>query len=158
MQRAPWKASDYTPSWRLPTKPGRHGCDGFLTHWNHAAETLFGWTAAEVVGVRLADILIPDRFRDAHHTGLNHYHATGHGPLLNRPMTVQALHRKGHELNLQITLTALPAEDRASFIAFLHEDISHQLTEQALIEQAMQDPLTGLDNRRAFLLHLPAKT
>ena len=125
--------------------------DGMLTHWNHTAETLFGWAAAEVIGHRLADILIPCHLRDAHHAGLAHYHATGTGPLLNRPMAVQALHRKGHELSLQMTLTALPAEDGANFIAFLYEDISQRLT-----EQAMQDPLTGLDNRRAFLLNLTA--
>ncbi|MBT9569459.1 MAG: diguanylate cyclase [Thiobacillus sp.] len=128
--------------------------NGMLTHWNHVAEMLFGWTADEVIGQRLADILIPERFRDAHHTGLAHFHATGNGPLLNRTMLVQALHRDGHELSLQVTLTALPSIDRSCFIAFMHDSTARQLTEQELIEQAMQDPLTGLDNRRAFLLNL----
>ena len=128
--------------------------DGILTYWNHAAETLFGWTASEVIGQRLADFIIPDRFRNAHHAGLARFHETGSGPLLNRPMVVQALHRKGHELTLQMTLTALPSADRPNFMAFLHNALPQQPTEQSLIEQAMQDPLTGLDNRRAFLLNL----
>lgn len=130
--------------------------DGMVTHWNHGAEMLFGWAANEVIGHRLADIVIPDRFRDAHHAGLANFHATGSWPLLNRALSVQALHRKGHELSVQMTLTALPAIDRSSFIAFMHDSIARQLTEQDLITQAMQDPLTGLDNRRAFLLHLSA--
>lgn len=130
--------------------------DGTLTHWNHVAETLFGWTADEVIGQRLANVLIPDRFRDAHDAGLAHFHATGNGPLLNRSIAVQGVHRDGHELSLQMTLTALPTTDRHCFIAFMHDSSARPPTEQDLVEQAMQDPLTGLDNRRAFLLNLSA--
>lgn len=128
--------------------------DGLISHWNRAAETLFGWPADAVVGRKLADVLIPERLRDAHHAGVAHFHATGDGPYLNRPMTVAALHRSGHELELEMTLTAVPSAGRSRFIAFLRESGAPRLSDQALLEQAMQDPLTGLGNRRAFLQHL----
>lgn len=128
--------------------------DGRVRHWNPVAETLFGWRADEAIGRRLAELLIPERLRDAHHAGVAHFHATGAGPYLDRPMKVPALHRDGHELTLEMTLTALPATKPPVFIAFLHEEARAPLSDQALIEQALQDPLTGLDNRRAFLQHL----
>lgn len=130
--------------------------DGLVSHWNRAAESLFGWRADEVIGRQLADVLIPDRLREAHRAGVAHFHATGRGPYLNQTMPVAALHRSGHELDLEMTLTAVPAAARSNFIAFLNERGTARLSERALLEQALKDPLTGLDNRRAFLQHLAA--
>lgn len=130
--------------------------DGMLTHWNHVAETLFGWRADEVIGRPLAEVIIPAQLREAHRSGVARFRASGDGPLLNRSMSVQALHRAGHELSVTMMLTALPAPGHTRFIAFMHDKAAHSLTDQELIEQAMQDPLTGLDNRRAFLLNLSA--
>ncbi|MCA9855617.1 MAG: PAS domain S-box protein [Dehalococcoidia bacterium] len=44
------------------------GADGRITTWNTAAERMFGFTAAEAIGQSL-DIIIPERFRDAHWKG-----------------------------------------------------------------------------------------
>ncbi len=35
--------------------------DGIVTSWNPAAERLYGWTAAEMVGQKIARIVPPDR-------------------------------------------------------------------------------------------------
>lgn len=130
--------------------------DGCISHWNHVAEVTFGWSAGEVIGRRLADVLIPEHLRAAHDAGIARFHATGEGPYLNQAMMVQALHRDSRELRLRMTLAAVPSDDRTSFIAFLQEERREQLSDQALIEQALQDPLTGLDNRRAFMENLAA--
>src|SRR5205823_11706557 len=44
--------------------------DGLVGHWNPAAERLFGWTADETIGRPLADLIIPERYRARHVTGL----------------------------------------------------------------------------------------
>jgi PAS domain S-box-containing protein len=38
-------------------------CEGMIRLWNRGAETIFGYTAAEVVGTSL-ELLIPERLRD----------------------------------------------------------------------------------------------
>ena len=43
--------------------------DGFITFVNDRFEETFGWKREEVLGKPLT-ILIPPRFRDAHHMGL----------------------------------------------------------------------------------------
>jgi PAS domain S-box-containing protein len=42
--------------------------EGIIRTWNGAAERIFGFAASEAIGQRL-DIIIPERFRDAHWTG-----------------------------------------------------------------------------------------
>ncbi|NLD36814.1 MAG: PAS domain S-box protein [Desulfatiglans sp.] len=41
---------------------------GIIRVWNRAAERIFGFRAEEAIGVNL-DIIIPERFRDAHWRG-----------------------------------------------------------------------------------------
>ena len=38
--------------------------DGIITAWNHAAERIFGWTAAEAVGQPITLIIPPDRLAE----------------------------------------------------------------------------------------------
>jgi len=38
--------------------------DGTITSWNHAAERLYGYTAAEVVGQPIAMMVPPDRLAE----------------------------------------------------------------------------------------------
>ncbi len=45
---------------------------GTIVLWNPAAETLFGYTAAEVVG-RSIELLVPERLRARHREGLARY-------------------------------------------------------------------------------------
>ena len=44
--------------------------DGTITAWNPSAELIFGWAAAEVLGRRLCDTVIPRSNREAHAHGV----------------------------------------------------------------------------------------
>ena len=66
--------------------------DGFVIEFNPAAEKTFGYTREEAVGAKLADLLIPDHLKDAHHHGLAHYLNTGEhnqGPPVQYPLILQ---------------------------------------------------------------------
>jgi len=51
--------------------------EGLIRLWNRGAEVLFGFPAAEVVGSSL-DVIIPERFREAHWAGFRRAIAAGH--------------------------------------------------------------------------------
>lgn len=45
-------------------------CDGIIRLWNHGAEALFGYTAAEAIGRNL-DLIVPESFRAMHWAGFS---------------------------------------------------------------------------------------
>src|SRR5688572_14185320 len=55
--------------------------DERIVLWNPSAERLFGYTAAEAIGMRL-ETLVPDDLRAAHLDGVHRYAATGEASLV----------------------------------------------------------------------------
>jgi len=94
---------------------------GLVVEWNPQAERTFGWTRDEAVGRELAATLIPPRHRVRHREGLRRLLSTGDGPLLGRRFEVDALHREGHELPVELTISAVSTGTGWLFHAFLHE-------------------------------------
>lgn len=111
---------------------------GVVIDWNNQAETTFGWTRKEALGKFMTELIIPPRFRDPHKTGLAHYLKTGEGPVLFKRIQVFALHRKGHEIPVELAITPLRLEEGHSFQAFLY-DISDRLRQEKETKKAEEE-------------------
>ena len=126
--------------------------EGRITEWNHQAERTFGWSRDEALGRRLADTIIPPSFREAHNNGLAHYLSTGEGPVLDQRLELEGRHRGGREFPVELTIWALGSGPDLSFNALLHDISERRRLEEELWELALVDDLTGLHNRRSFML------
>ena len=92
---------------------------GGIIDWNARAEQMFGRTRAEVLGEKLAEIIIPPRYRDAHQRGMKHFLATGEGPVLNRIIELSALRRDGHEFPVELSISPMKTGDVVTFCGFI---------------------------------------
>ena len=99
--------------------------DGTIAGWNDVAESTFGWSFAEANGRRMSEMIIPYRYRIAHERGLDHYLATGEGPVLDKHFEIEALHRDGHELPVELSITRTEQFGEPVFLGFLR-DISER--------------------------------
>jgi PAS domain S-box-containing protein len=94
---------------------------GKITAWNRAAGEMFGRPADKAIGKELAELVIPERYRDAHSRGLERFMRTGKGPMLNNRVEVLALHRDGSEFPVELSITAVRVRGGFSFHAFIHD-------------------------------------
>lgn len=106
--------------------------EGVITAWNAAAETIFGWPREEAVGRPLSDTIVPPQYRDAHTNGLQHFLATGEGPVLNKRIEITALHRDGHEFPVELAVWAVRSGETWTFHAFVHDVTLRKQAEEAL--------------------------
>jgi PAS domain S-box-containing protein len=104
---------------------------GRLTEFNLAAERLFGWRRADVLGRDLADTLLPPAARHAHREGLARHLADGSGRILGRRLETTALCADGREVPIELTVTRVRRAGPPAFTATLRD-----ITEQKRAEAA----------------------
>jgi PAS domain S-box-containing protein len=62
--------------------------DGVVAEWNDRAADAFGWSRDETVGRIMADLIIPERSREAHRNGIRRYLESGKGEVLRQTIRV----------------------------------------------------------------------
>ncbi len=75
---------------------------GLIRLWNQGAQAIFGYAATEVLGKSL-DILIPDRFRNAHWKGFYDAMATGQPRHAGRVLRTRSVHKNGDKLYVDLS-------------------------------------------------------
>ncbi|GAV19479.1 blue-light-activated protein [Mariprofundus micogutta] len=96
-----------------------------IVSFNIAAENTFGFNAQEVIGKRLSETIIPERFREKHCKGIVHYLQSGKAPLLGKRIETTALHKDGREFPIELSLIVIETDEYPQFTAFIR-DLSEQ--------------------------------
>lgn len=120
---------------------------GEIIEWNREAERIFGWTREEVGHEQLMEILIPPRDREEYSRSFRGFLLTGEGTIFNRRMERTALHKAGHEVAVELAITAAQTPDGYLFNYFLH-DITERKREEA--------ERRGIENRYRILFESAA--
>ncbi|MEZ0486665.1 PAS domain S-box protein [Fibrella aquatica] len=107
---------------------------GLITFWNPQSEHVFGWKAAEVIGKKLADLIIPPIHRAAHDEGMKHYNETGHGPAMGKQMELPALNREGKLFPIEMYIIPVKQGNDEFFCSFIR-DISERKRNEAELER-----------------------
>jgi PAS domain S-box-containing protein len=94
---------------------------GRVTTWNEAAQRLFGWSAAEAVGRPATELMIPERFHDAHRAGLDRVRRSGESRLAGERVELTAADRHGREFPVEMTMQMCLERGDPVFHAFLHD-------------------------------------
>lgn len=103
---------------------------GRILAWNRAAERTFGWSKPEVLGKQMAELIIPERLRAAHHAGFERRLERDTGPVLDRRIELDAMRRDGSEFPVELALSSIEVDGDRLFCGFLH-DISERRAAEA---------------------------
>jgi len=127
---------------------------GRIREWNATAESMFGWSRSEALGRSVAETIIPVRYRAAHAVALRRYRDTGVSKILGRRVNIEALHRSGRELPVELRVTPLRSGE-TRFLAFITD-----LTEMRRLEHEHRENIAAIDDQRrlfeTILNHAPA--
>ncbi|MEK6335913.1 MAG: GAF domain-containing protein [Acidobacteriota bacterium] len=98
---------------------------------NRAAEGIFGYTRAELIGQSLT-ILMPEYLRHVHHAGLERYVATGARHISWEAVELPGLHKDGREIPLELSLGEFVEDGRRFFTG-----IARDITERRKLERRL---------------------
>lgn len=95
--------------WRSIVDTARDGIvtmdtQGRITSFNRAAEVIFGYPAAEVIGKNIK-LLMPEPYRSAHDGHLQRYQQTGEKRIMGTIRPVRALHKDGRTMPVELSVS-----------------------------------------------------
>ncbi len=122
---------------------------GRVEAFNPAAERLFGYTAAEVLG-RNVSMLMPSPYREEHDDYLRRYLTTGHAKIIGIGREVTAMRRDGTTFPVHLSVGEMSIRGEQKFTGILHDLSSRVLMEGQLREQAS---LVRLGEMAAVIAH-----
>ncbi len=105
---------------------------GRLVEFNPAAERVFGYRRAEVLGREMAEVIIPPQLRDQHRSGLGRYLAGGEGRVLNQRLELTAMRADQTEFPIELAIARMPTGSPLLFTGYLR-DITDQKRAESLI-------------------------
>ncbi len=105
---------------------------GLVTDWNPAAEKLLGYSRAEAVGAKLSDLIVPEAQCGAHEAGLQHFLATRQPTILNQLIEVEAQHRDGSLIAVELVIWSVPSGQSLGFGAFIRDISDRRAAQEAI--------------------------
>jgi PAS domain S-box-containing protein len=90
--------------------------DDEITFWNPQAEIIFGWKSEEVLGKKLVDVIIPERYRKRHTHGKKKHNNGFGGATANKIIEFPALNKFKGEIPIEFSI--LPIYDKGIIINY----------------------------------------
>ena len=94
---------------------------GGVIEWNPAAERMFGYTRQEILGRRLHETLVPQRFRGAYRRAWPRFRETGEGEAMGRTLELVALRRDGQEFPIELSLSPMQVHGRRQAVGLVRD-------------------------------------
>ncbi|MDQ2094935.1 ATP-binding protein [Rhodalgimonas zhirmunskyi] len=125
--------------------------EGRILNFNPAAERIFQRSYADVIGKDLAEVIIPDHFREAHYAGMKRMKATGkHKVVGHGRIRLEAMRANGEVFPVEMALEKAQTGEDEMVVGFLR-DISHRVASETELVEARDRALAGEKAKAEFL-------
>jgi PAS domain S-box-containing protein len=94
---------------------------GHIMDFNPAAEKTFGYTASEVIGQPLHEIIIPPSMREAHKAGMRRFSQTKKSQVLQQRLEMTAIRKNGTEFPIEMTIVGFEIDQRQYFSGYIRD-------------------------------------
>jgi len=123
---------------------------GTIVFWNHGAEKIFGYSAAEVIGKTLASVIVLEQLPQANREGLEWCDSMGKPTALGGTIEFEGRRKSGERLPLELSLASWRTREGTFFTTIIRDATERKWREKQLAYLATHDPLTDLPNRKSL--------
>lgn len=121
--------------------------EGMIREWNAAATRIFGHTRETAIGQNL-DLIVPERFREAHWRGYDRALAEGRTKYEGQSLATRSTHADGRTIYVELSFGMI--EDAGAIIGVLAtarditERFQHERDERARV-RALEERVAAID-------------
>ena len=109
--------------------------NGITLEFNPAAQAMFGYSAAEAIGRKVGELIVPPELRIAHANGMERYLKDGVAHVIGRRVEIDGMRRDGTLIPVELTITDMKSGSRRLFISHMRDLTEQRLKSRELDEQ-----------------------
>jgi PAS domain S-box-containing protein len=121
-----------------------------VLEFNTSAEKMFGYRRQKVMGELMAELIMPERFREAHRMGMKHFLSSGEGPVLGQRIEIVAIDIHHREFPVTLAITPIQTNEGYIFTAVI-EDISERIENTQRLTAAKEKADRANQEKSRFL-------
>ena len=106
--------------------------NGKIVEYSESAERIFGYKKIDILGESMAELIVPERYRDAHNNGMQRMRDTGKANILGQRIEIEALRANGEEFMSELAISRSRSSSGDIFIAYIRDISEAKAAEQAL--------------------------
>ena len=125
---------------------------GDIMSWNKAATNILGYSEEEAVGQRL-ELIIPERYHEAHQNGMERFTATGEGLVIGTTVELFARTKSGDELPIELSLSTWTVRKERYYTGIIRDIGERKRAEETLrqSEQALRERTKEMKKKNKVL-------
>ncbi|WP_189410647.1 PAS domain-containing hybrid sensor histidine kinase/response regulator [Neogemmobacter tilapiae] len=125
--------------------------DGVILDYNAAAQGIFGYARAEVIGQVMADLMIPDHLKAAHAAGMRRFDVTRDSRIVGKArVQMEGRRKNGEVFPIEFSVSVASSAEGEIFVSFLR-DISARLAAEQELVNARDKAVQGEKAKADFL-------
>ncbi len=129
---------------------------GKVLFWNQAAETLFGYTAAEAMGMDFHAISVPPELREKAHAGVRQFGATGQGAVFGATIESTAMNRAGLAFPVEVNISPFRVDEEWLAVGTVRDITQRKQMDEKLKKsnESLQNQIGELGKTRKAMLNI----
>jgi len=121
---------------------------GNIVLWNNAAERIFGYTAAEIIGQPFTSI-IPDHIRQSRESEMRRALVNGQSSIIGRLIETTGLKKDGSEFPIELSLANWKAREGLFFTATIR-DVTERKQSEVALRQAQAELVQSAQEQKVM--------
>ena len=106
--------------------------EGHILQFSESAERIFGYKKEDILGKEMSEIIVPERYREAHNNGMARMRQTGKANILGQRIEIEALRANGEEFMSELAISRSRSSHGDIFIAYIRDISEAKAAEKAL--------------------------
>ena len=124
---------------------------GIIIDWNNGAEKIFGYSASEIIGKNITEI-IPHRYHIQHNEGMKRVNKGGEHRVIGKTVELFGLHKNGKEFPVELSLAEWESSSDKYFTGIIRD-----ITERKKAEEELKETNKALEAATAKANSMAAK-
>ncbi len=120
--------------------------EGNILYWNEAAERIFGYTEEEIIGKKLHETIVPERFHEDILKGFKRFQETGQGAAIGKTLELAAVRKDGTEFPIELSLSAVKIKGKWNAIGIIRDITERKRAEGEIrkLSSAVDQSIDGI--------------